>query len=124
MLPETSARRSTRALRAPDTIPLTPADSEKAARVQPIKGASGAAPRSATSHNGTYDPVVGAVALQEFALDRPERTGVVVDYEHDGPAHGVTGPSEDGATSKLNIMPLSVCSAMWQCAIHRPGLVT
>ena len=25
------------------------------------------------------------------------------------------------ATLKLNIMPLSVCSAMWQCAIHSPG---
>src|SRR5688500_2471336 len=29
-----------------------------------------------------------------------------------------------GATSKLNIMPLSVCSAMWQCAIQSPGFVT
>ena len=29
-----------------------------------------------------------------------------------------------GATSKLNIIPLSWCSAMWQCAIQRPGLVT
>ena len=28
------------------------------------------------------------------------------------------------ATVKLNIMPLCMCSAMWQCAIHRPGLVT
>jgi hypothetical protein len=28
------------------------------------------------------------------------------------------------STSKLNIIPLSVCSAMWQCAIHSPGLVT
>jgi hypothetical protein len=26
------------------------------------------------------------------------------------------------ATLKLNIMPLSACSAMWQCAIHSPGL--
>ena len=25
---------------------------------------------------------------------------------------------------KLNIMPLCMCSAMWQWAIHRPGLVT
>ena len=25
---------------------------------------------------------------------------------------------------KLNIIPLSVCSAMWQCAIHKPGFVT
>src|SRR4051794_23247027 len=29
-----------------------------------------------------------------------------------------------GATLKLNIIPLSWCSAMWQCAIQRPGLVT
>ena len=28
------------------------------------------------------------------------------------------------ATVKLNIMPLCMCSAMWQCAIHSPGLVT
>ena len=28
------------------------------------------------------------------------------------------------ATSKLNIIPLSWCSAMWQCAIQRPGFVT
>src|SRR6185312_10278933 len=28
------------------------------------------------------------------------------------------------ATVKLNIMPLCMCSAMWQCAIHNPGLVT
>ena len=28
------------------------------------------------------------------------------------------------ATVKLNIMPLCMCSAMWQWAIHRPGLVT
>ena len=27
-----------------------------------------------------------------------------------------------GATSKLNIIPLSWCSAMWQCAIQWPGL--
>src|SRR5919199_542481 len=27
-------------------------------------------------------------------------------------------------TLKLNIIPLSVCSAMWQWAIHSPGLVT
>ena len=32
--------------------------------------------------------------------------------------------SAAGRTSKLNIIPLSWCSAMWQCAIHRPGLVT
>jgi hypothetical protein len=25
---------------------------------------------------------------------------------------------------KLNIMPLCTCSAMWQCAIHGPGLDT
>jgi hypothetical protein len=25
---------------------------------------------------------------------------------------------------KLNIMPLCTCSAMWQCAIHGPGLGT
>jgi hypothetical protein len=25
---------------------------------------------------------------------------------------------------KLNIIPLCMCSAMWQCAIHRPGLLT
>jgi hypothetical protein len=29
-----------------------------------------------------------------------------------------------GSTLKLSIIPLSWCSAMWQCAIHRPGLVT
>ena len=28
------------------------------------------------------------------------------------------------STVKLNIMPLCMCSAMWQWAIHRPGLVT
>src|SRR3954447_9695795 len=28
-----------------------------------------------------------------------------------------------GSTLKLSIIPLSWCSAMWQCAIHRPGLV-
>src|SRR5262249_26273504 len=28
------------------------------------------------------------------------------------------------ATVKLNIMPLCMCSAMWQCAIHNPGLDT
>ena len=32
--------------------------------------------------------------------------------------------SERRATLKLNIIPLSVCSAMWQCAIHSPGLAT
>ena len=31
--------------------------------------------------------------------------------------------SEGPRTSNLNIIPLSMCSAMWQCAIHRPGLV-
>ena len=30
----------------------------------------------------------------------------------------------DGWTLKLNIIPLWLCSAMWQCAIHRPGFVT
>src|SRR6185437_16084948 len=29
-----------------------------------------------------------------------------------------------GSTWKLNIMPLSWCSAMWQCAIQMPGFVT
>lgn len=29
-----------------------------------------------------------------------------------------------GSTVKLSIMPLSWCSAMWQCIIHMPGLVT
>ena len=33
-------------------------------------------------------------------------------------------PCSAGATSKLNIIPLSWCSAMWQCAIQCPGLVT
>jgi hypothetical protein len=33
-------------------------------------------------------------------------------------------PSEEGTTLKLNIIPLSMCSAMWQWAIHSPGLVT
>jgi hypothetical protein len=28
------------------------------------------------------------------------------------------------STLKLNIMPLSWCSAMWQCAIQRPTFVT
>src|SRR4030095_5737242 len=28
------------------------------------------------------------------------------------------------ATLKLNIMPLCMCSAMWQWAIHKPGLDT
>src|SRR5215210_5708168 len=28
------------------------------------------------------------------------------------------------STVKLNIMPLSWCSAMWQCAIHTPTFVT
>src|SRR5439155_14811962 len=28
------------------------------------------------------------------------------------------------ATLKLNIIPLWMCSAMWQCAIHSPGLDT
>ena len=26
-----------------------------------------------------------------------------------------------GSTRKLNIIPFWLCSAMWQCAIHRPG---
>src|SRR3954453_18394092 len=34
------------------------------------------------------------------------------------------GAGRHGKTSKLNIIPLSWCSAMWQCAIQYPGLVT
>src|SRR5687768_6739875 len=37
-----------------------------------------------------------------------------------GPPHAAVA----GSTLKLNIIPLSWCSAMWQWAIHRPGLVT
>ena len=33
-------------------------------------------------------------------------------------------PQSLSCTWKLNIMPLWLCSAMWQCAIQRPGLVT
>ena len=36
----------------------------------------------------------------------------------------VVDRSRSRETLKLNIMPLSVCSAMWQCAIHSPGFVT
>ena len=36
----------------------------------------------------------------------------------------VTRRAVTRVTSKLNIIPLSWCSAMWQCAIHRPALVT
>ena len=37
---------------------------------------------------------------------------------------GVRGGDQRRATLKLNIMPLCMCSAIWQWAIHRPGLVT
>jgi hypothetical protein len=33
-------------------------------------------------------------------------------------------PEPHSLTSKLNIIPLSWCSAMWQCAIQVPGLLT
>src|SRR5204862_8352085 len=52
--------------------------------------------------------------------DQVERGEVGI--EDVGDLHRAT-PSA-GATSKLNIIPLSWCSAMWQCAIQRPGLVT
>src|SRR5687767_14396515 len=46
----------------------------------------------------------------------------------DGTGHGpdrtLHQSSSAAATLKLNIIPLSWCSAMWQCAIHRPALVT
>ncbi len=47
------------------------------------------------------------------------RTGTTVRSEMK-----VERPSGYSSTLKLNIMPLSWCSAMWQCAIHSPGLVT
>ena len=46
------------------------------------------------------------------------------------PSVGVTSADDStlraasGATVKLNIIPLSWCSAMWQCAIQRPGSLT
>jgi hypothetical protein len=48
------------------------------------------------------------------------------------PCHRVFNPRGDfqaacdslGSTMKLNIIPLSVCSAIWQWAIHSPGFVT
>src|SRR3954453_6715217 len=48
------------------------------------------------------------------------------DDDHVPPRRG-SGAGRHGAhavTSKLNIMPLSGCSAMWQCAIQRPTFVT
>src|SRR6185436_18654593 len=56
------------------------------------------------------------------------------DTPHDGDPQGVLCVSDLArhvgvcstrrATSKLNIMPLWLCSAMWQCAIQRPGFDT
>jgi len=41
------------------------------------------------------------------------------------PASGGEGSTAVyGSTSNVNIIPISVCSAMWQWAIHFPGLVT
>ena len=37
---------------------------------------------------------------------------------------GYPGEDELAFTRKLNIIPLSVCSAIWQWAIQSPGLVT
>src|SRR5581483_10201156 len=41
----------------------------------------------------------------------------------DAHVDSMLGPSA-GSTLKLNIIPLSWCSAMWQCAIQMPGFVT
>ena len=41
-----------------------------------------------------------------------------------GVGQGDSASGSAGRTSKLNIIPLSWCSAMWQCAIQRPGFVT
>ena len=38
--------------------------------------------------------------------------------------HIVTSAGSRRDTLKLNIIPLWACSAMWQCAIHSPGLET
>src|SRR6266542_886184 len=40
------------------------------------------------------------------------------------PRGGAGSYGAHAVTSKLNIMPLSWCSAMWQCAIQRPTFVT
>src|SRR4051812_45545068 len=58
-----------------------------------------------------------------------EEEPLLVDFDRSGGSRlgllvpGAYDPAA-GATSKLNIIPLSVCSAMWQWAIQSPGFVT
>src|SRR6476659_2986666 len=69
------------------------------------------------------DPAeLDSVARQELPrLGRPGRGGAAEQVDGaSGPPHADVA----GSTLKLNIIPLSWCSAMWQCAIQRPGLVT
>src|SRR5512134_2137827 len=63
-----------------------------------------------------------SVARQELPrLGRTGRAGATEQVDGtSGPPHAAVA----GSTLKLNIIPLSWCSAMWQCAIQRPGLVT
>jgi hypothetical protein len=55
-----------------------------------------------------------------------QRHGKEHDHLHErAPTPFVSGfPGLPRATLKLNIMPLCMCSAMWQWAIHGPGLDT
>jgi hypothetical protein len=59
------------------------------------------------------------VAHREPGLTAADDKNIQVSIYHRLPPGSLAS-----STSKLNIIPLSVCSAIWQCAIHRPGLVT
>src|SRR3954465_8296207 len=90
---------------------------EQLQRVPPLSPRRGGLRRRLEDHEAPAR-TAQEVAEREAGLAAPDHGDVI---SIGGNAHALVSAS---ATSKENIIPLSWCSAMWQCAIHRPGFVT
>ena len=74
------------------------------------------------------DVVVTAVAGVELVGEQRTRRRVAIDGDDPWTLRSVpvraciaSDPSQASRTGNENIIPLWLCSAMWQCAIHSPG---
>ena len=84
------------------------------------------AARPRRQRSGQFGTSGGVLTEHERPVEPMARTslGVRPGRSSDQCVALAVAESTAGSTWKLNIMPLSWCSAMWQCAIHTPGLVT
>jgi hypothetical protein len=96
---------------------------EVAERLQPLQigGAALAPPKAAARSSGMTRSSTAARSPPRHKASPPTmwRLGQTTPAGHAGRA-----TAHPGSTPTLNIIPLWLCSAMWQCAIHRPASTT